>query len=82
MRAQREQLRLGHAKRRELSLQGRHLRGLQQALASRQPGGVQLSIQAGWVLIVPERTSRLHRDHGPHLSGQRAEPGATHRLMR
>jgi hypothetical protein len=39
---------------------------------------VQVGIQAGRVLIEPERANRLHRDHDPHLPGQGAEPGATH----
>ena len=73
---QREQLRPGRSQR------GPHPRGPPQGPASRQPGKVQVSIQAGRVLIEPERANRLYRDHDPHLPGQGAEPGATHPATR
>ena len=43
---------------------------------------MQVSIQAGRVLIEAERANRLHRDHDPHLPGQGPEPGATHPATR
>jgi len=80
--AQQVPLRPGPAKRAALHQPGPHPRGLQQELVSRQHGRVQVSIQAGRVLVEPGQARHLRRDHDPHLPGQGAEAEATHPATR